>query len=97
MRGGDRRRWACEVDCGGLHHRQGGALAEDYPGYGFENHKGYAGPEHLEALDRLGPSVHHRSFFAPVIAAREKHYPSPAPADLFSLQAQADPEASAII
>jgi len=30
-------------------------------------------PEHLEALDRLGPSVHHRRFFAPVIAARAKH------------------------
>ncbi|MGB6635582.1 MAG: ribonuclease HII, partial [Bradyrhizobium sp.] len=32
-------------------------------------------PEHLEALDRLGPSVHHRRFFAPVVAAREKHQP----------------------
>ena len=62
------------------------ALAEDCPGYGFESHKGYAVPEHLEALDRLGPSVHHRSFFAPVIAAREKHYPSPVPPDLFSLE-----------
>jgi ribonuclease HII len=51
------------------------ALAQDCPGYGFEQHKGYAVPEHLEALDRLGPSVHHRSFFAPVIAAREKHQP----------------------
>ena len=51
------------------------ALAEDCPGYGFEQHKGYCVPEHLEALNRLGPSVHHRSFFAPVIAAREKHEP----------------------
>jgi len=51
------------------------ALAQDCPGYGFEQHKGYAVPEHLEALDRLGPCVHHRSFFAPVIAAREKHQP----------------------
>src|SRR5580765_996023 len=49
------------------------ALAQDCPGYGFETHKGYAVPEHLEALDRLGPSVHHRSFFAPVVAARERH------------------------
>jgi ribonuclease HII len=30
-------------------------------------------PEHLEALGRLGPTVHHRRFFAPVAAAREKH------------------------
>lgn len=48
-------------------------LAQDHPGYGFEQHKGYAVPEHLEALDRLGPTVHHRRFFASVIAAREKH------------------------
>src|SRR6266496_37964 len=32
-------------------------LAEDCPGYGFESHKGYAVPEHLEALNRLGPTV----------------------------------------
>ncbi len=48
-------------------------LAQDCPGYGFESHKGYSVPEHLEALDRLGPTVHHRRFFAPVVAAREKH------------------------
>ena len=48
-------------------------LAQDCPGYGFESHKGYAVPEHLEALGRLGPTVHHRRFFAPVVAAREKH------------------------
>jgi ribonuclease HII len=47
-------------------------LAQDCPGYGFESHKGYAVPEHLEALHRLGPTVHHRRFFAPVVAAREK-------------------------
>lgn len=51
------------------------ALAEEFPGYGFESHKGYSVPEHLKALDRLGPSLHHRSFFAPVVAAREKHQP----------------------
>src|SRR5947209_6774880 len=48
-------------------------LAQDCPGYGFESHKGYSVPEHLEALDRLGPTVHHRRFFAPVVAARAKH------------------------
>ncbi|NPU09812.1 ribonuclease HII [Bradyrhizobium sp. 83002] len=51
------------------------ALAQDCPGYGFEQHKGYGVPEHLAALDRLGPSVHHRSLFAPVVAARRKHQP----------------------
>jgi len=49
------------------------ALAQDCPGYGFDSHKGYSVPEHLEALHRLGPTVHHRRLFAPVVAAREKH------------------------
>jgi len=48
-------------------------LAQDCPGYGFESHKGYGVPEHLAALDRLGPSVHHRRLFAPVAAARQRH------------------------
>ena len=73
------------------------ALAQDCPGYGFETHQGYAVPEHLQALDRLGPSVHHRSFFAPVVAAREKHYPSSAPPDLFSLESQASVDLSVTI
>ncbi|MBN8980002.1 MAG: ribonuclease HII [Rhizobiales bacterium] len=50
------------------------ALARDCPGYGFERHMGYGVPAHLEALDRLGPSAHHRRFFAPVAAARRKHH-----------------------
>jgi ribonuclease HII len=71
------------------------ALAKDCPGYGFETHKGYAVPEHREALDRLGPSIHHRRFFAPGIAARAKHEPdSVVEPDLFSMEAQIDPEAS---
>jgi ribonuclease HII len=41
-------------------------LALRFPGYGFEQHKGYATPEHLEALQRLGPSPLHRRSFAPV-------------------------------
>src|SRR5512140_3863838 len=49
------------------------ALAQDCPGYGFESHKGYSVPEHLEALARLGPTVHHRRLFARVAAARERH------------------------
>ena len=73
------------------------ALALDCPGYGFESHKGYAVPEHLEALDRLGPSAHHRSFFAPVVAAREKHFPGMLDRDLFSVETQIGTEASAAI
>jgi ribonuclease HII len=75
------------------------ALAEECPGYGFESHKGYSVPEHLEALDRLGPSAHHRSFFAPVVAAREKHQPWTVKreADLFAQEAIVASEASVAI
>jgi len=37
-----------------------------YPGYGFARHKGYATPEHLRSLQRLGPCPIHRRSFAPV-------------------------------
>jgi ribonuclease HII len=37
-----------------------------HPGYGFDRHKGYATPEHLEALRRLGACEAHRRSFAPV-------------------------------
>lgn len=41
------------------------ALHERFPQYGFDKHKGYGTPEHLEALGRYGPSeVHRRSFHA---------------------------------
>jgi ribonuclease HII len=75
------------------------ALAQDCPGYGFESHKGYSVPEHLEALDRLGPSAHHRSFFAPVIAAREKHQPWTVrrEADLFAPEGSPGAEISAAL
>jgi len=34
-----------------------------YPGFGFAVHKGYATPEHLAALDKLGPVPIHRKSF----------------------------------
>ncbi len=37
-----------------------------YPGYGFARHKGYATPEHLEALAARGPCALHRYSFTPV-------------------------------
>ena len=37
-----------------------------HPGYYWASNKGYGTPEHLAALNRLGPSVHHRKSFAPV-------------------------------
>jgi ribonuclease HII len=39
-----------------------------HPGYGFERHMGYSVPEHFAALNKLGPTIHHRRSFAPVAA-----------------------------
>ena len=43
-------------------------LHEEFPQYGFAAHKGYATPEHLEALRMHGACYHHRKFFGPVAA-----------------------------
>jgi ribonuclease HII len=43
-------------------------LHEEFPQYGFASHKGYATPEHLEALRLHGACCHHRKFFSPVAA-----------------------------
>ena len=42
------------------------AFDKEYPGYGFAKNKGYGTPQHLEALQRLGPCAIHRRSFAPV-------------------------------
>jgi ribonuclease HII len=39
-----------------------------YPGYGFEEHKGYGTENHLAALRQLGPCPLHRKSFKPVAA-----------------------------
>ncbi len=41
-------------------------LAEQYPVYGFERHKGYGTKEHLQALKEHGPSPVHRKSFQPI-------------------------------
>jgi ribonuclease HII len=42
------------------------ALAERYPQYGFEKHKGYGTAAHLTALKQYGALPEHRAGFAPV-------------------------------
>ncbi len=42
------------------------AMNDKYPGYGFDSNKGYGTAQHLEALERLGPTPIHRRSFAPV-------------------------------
>ena len=46
------------------------ALATEHPGFGWERNAGYGTPEHLAALRRHGPTVHHRRHFAPVAQLR---------------------------
>jgi len=41
-------------------------LALRFPGYGWETNVGYATACHREALQRLGPTIHHRPTFASV-------------------------------
>lgn len=42
------------------------ALDGRYPGFGWAANAGYGSAAHLAALDRQGPTVHHRASFAPV-------------------------------
>lgn len=44
----------------------------EYPGYGFAGHKGYSTPEHIRALESLGPTRIHRCSFEPVRRLLEK-------------------------
>ena len=41
-------------------------LHEQFPNYGWFTNKGYGTEEHLLALNRFGPCLHHRRSFAPV-------------------------------
>jgi len=41
-------------------------LDQDFPEYGFAQHKGYPSAKHLSALQQHGPCRHHRTSFRPV-------------------------------
>ena len=44
----------------------GGRCAAEHPAYGWDENKGYAAPEHMAALERLGPcDLHRRSWRLP--------------------------------
>jgi ribonuclease HII len=52
------------------------ALAMQYPGYGFERHKGYGTAEHMLQLQERGATLAHRRSFKPVadtLARWNKH------------------------
>lgn len=69
---GDRR--SCSIMAGALiakttRDQRMREYAEEYPGYGFESHFGYATRAHAEALRDLGPCPIHRRSFSPVAVA----------------------------
>ncbi len=43
---------------------------DQYPGYGFARHKGYATAQHLRCLAEMGPTPIHRRSFGPLRQAR---------------------------
>jgi ribonuclease HII len=64
--GGDRRSAsiaAASIVAKVTRDRMMNLLAEQYPQYGFERHKGYPTKEHYRALDQWGPTPEHRSTF----------------------------------
>ncbi len=42
-------------------------LGGRYPDFGWERNAGYGTPDHRKALDRRGPTPHHRRSFTPVV------------------------------
>ena len=49
-------------------------MAEKYPQYGFEKHKGYGTKAHYTAVDEFGLcEIHRKSFFKKYFEKREKH------------------------
>jgi len=55
------------------------ALAQRYPGYGWETNVGYSTSQHFDGIRRLGVTPHHRRSFEPVRLAIS------GPLDLFAL------------
>ena len=48
-------------------------LARRFPDYGWDRNAGYGTAQHLEALQRYGPSPYHRRTFAPVRLSAFQH------------------------
>ena len=59
-----------------------------FPGYGLAHNKGYGTPDHVAALERLGPTTLHRFSFEPVRRACPRNlwtgYPLPQQGELFA-------------
>jgi len=48
-------------------------LHQQYPAYGFDQHKGYPTRAHREILSSIGPCPEHRRSYAPVREALQNH------------------------
>jgi ribonuclease HII len=45
------------------------SYAKEHPLYGFESHKGYAAPAHIDAIKTHGPcAIHRRSFLTAILS-----------------------------
>lgn len=47
-------------------------LHKQFPQYGFDQNAGYGTKKHLEAIERFGPTIHHRKTFEPIKSMLEK-------------------------
>ncbi len=65
-------------------------LHRRYPEFGFDQHKGYGTAEHMETIDRLGPTQVHRLSFAGVGQAA---LPGLGPASAVSIPEASEPSA----
>ncbi|MEZ4411429.1 MAG: ribonuclease HII [Gemmatimonadales bacterium] len=54
-------------------------LASRHEGYGWDRNSGYGSAEHVAAIERLGPTDHHRRSFRPVSAMGLPTWPSRTP------------------
>jgi len=46
-------------------------LSQDFPDYGWDSNKGYSSNSHIEAIQRLGPTMHHRTSWLAKILSKD--------------------------
>ena len=56
-------------------------LHTKFPDFGFDSNKGYGAPVHLKALDKYGPTVHHRPRFLRNILSQKMQESDPIDAE----------------
>ena len=46
-------------------------LSKDFPDYGWDSNKGYSSSSHIEAIQQLGPTMHHRTSWLEKILTKD--------------------------